>query len=53
MISAAEVVLLRREGQGLTASEWATAVLYNGLGRNQEAYAAAAQAPGYWTGVFD
>ena len=32
------------EGMGLTASDWATAVLYNGLGRYEEAQAAAQQA---------
>jgi DNA-binding CsgD family transcriptional regulator len=34
----------RGEGQWLTATEWATAVLYNGLGRFDEALAAAEQA---------
>ena len=32
------------EGMGLTGVEWATAVLYNGLGRDEEAQAAAQQA---------
>ena len=37
--------LVRRgEGQGLTFIHWATAVLYNGLGRYEEALAAAQQA---------
>ena len=34
----------RGEGQGLTFIHWATAVLYNGLGRYEEALAAAQQA---------
>ena len=34
----------RGEGQWLTAAHWATAVLYNGLGRYDEALAAAEQA---------
>ncbi|WP_217140796.1 LuxR family transcriptional regulator [Streptomyces sp. AC627_RSS907] len=33
--------LLRGEGKVTTATQWATAVLYNGLGRYEEAYAAA------------
>lgn len=33
--------LLRGEGKVLTATQWAAAVLYNGLGRYDEAYAAA------------
>ncbi|WP_166906020.1 LuxR family transcriptional regulator [Mycobacterium sp. DL440] len=33
--------LLRGEGKALTATEWAAAVLYNGLGRYDEALAAA------------
>ncbi|GGJ38720.1 transcriptional regulator [Streptomyces brasiliensis] len=34
---------LRGEGKVLTATQWALAVLYNGLGRYEEAYAAAEQ----------
>ena len=34
----------RGEGQWLTASQWASAVLYNGLGRFEEGLAAAEQA---------
>ncbi|MDV3129512.1 LuxR family transcriptional regulator [Mycobacterium sp. 21AC1] len=34
-------LLLRGEGKVLTATEWAAAVLYNGLGRYEEAFAAA------------
>ena len=34
----------RGEGQGLTFIHWATAVLHNGLGRYEEALAAAQQA---------
>jgi len=33
--------VLRGEGKVLTATQWAAAVLYNGLGRFEEAYAAA------------
>ena len=33
--------LLRGEGKVLTATQWAAAVLYNGLGRYEEAYVAA------------
>ncbi|MEV7817202.1 LuxR C-terminal-related transcriptional regulator [Streptomyces flaveolus] len=33
--------LLRDEGKGTTATQWAAAVLYNGLGRYEEAYASA------------
>ncbi|HYZ62449.1 MAG TPA: AAA family ATPase [Acetobacteraceae bacterium] len=36
-------VTLRGEGSGLAATEWANAVLYNGLGRYEEALAAAEQ----------
>jgi DNA-binding CsgD family transcriptional regulator len=36
-------VLRRGEGQGLTFIHWATAVLYNGLGRYEDALAAAQQ----------
>lgn len=35
--------LLRGEGKVLTATQWATAVLHNGLGRYEEAYVAAEQ----------
>ena len=34
----------RGEGLGLTLSEWVTAALYNGLGRYEDAFAAAARA---------
>jgi DNA-binding CsgD family transcriptional regulator len=34
----------RGEGMGLTLSQWVTAVLYNGLARYEDAFAAAAQA---------
>jgi DNA-binding CsgD family transcriptional regulator len=34
-------LLLQGEGKVLTATQWAAAVLYNGLGRYEEAYAAA------------
>lgn len=34
-------LLLRGEGKVVTATQWAAAVLYNGLGRYEEAYAAA------------
>ncbi|HEY2200637.1 MAG TPA: LuxR C-terminal-related transcriptional regulator, partial [Solirubrobacteraceae bacterium] len=37
-------VVLRGEALALTTAQWATAVLYNGLGRYQDAFAAAAQA---------
>jgi DNA-binding CsgD family transcriptional regulator len=40
-------MVLRGEGQWLTATQWATAVLYNGLGRHEEAYTAAEQAREY------
>jgi DNA-binding CsgD family transcriptional regulator len=43
----ANEMALRGEGQWLTAIHWATAVLYNGLGRYEEAYAAAEQAGEY------
>ena len=36
--------IARGEGMGLTVSQWVTAVLYNGLGRYDDAFAAAAQA---------
>jgi DNA-binding CsgD family transcriptional regulator len=38
---------LRGEGVGITATEWANAVLYNGLGRYDEALAAAEQGSQY------
>jgi DNA-binding CsgD family transcriptional regulator len=37
-------VMRRGEGEGLTFIQWATAVLYNGLGRYEDALAAAEQA---------
>jgi DNA-binding CsgD family transcriptional regulator len=40
-------ILTRGEGQWLTATHWATAVLYNGLGRFEEARVAAEQAREY------
>jgi hypothetical protein len=40
-------MVLRGHGQWLTATQWATAVLYNSLGRFEEAYAAAEQAGEY------
>jgi len=36
----------RGEGEGMTFVQWATAVLYNGLGRYEEALAAAQRASG-------
>lgn len=39
--------LLRGEGKALTATEWAAAVLYNGLGRYDEALAAARRGSAY------
>ncbi|MFV8162866.1 LuxR C-terminal-related transcriptional regulator [Mycobacterium sp. 134] len=39
--------LLRGEGKTLTATEWAAAVLYNGLGRHDEALAAARRGSAY------
>ncbi|WP_242000780.1 helix-turn-helix transcriptional regulator [Kribbella rubisoli] len=39
----AQARALRGEGKVLTATQWAAAVLYNGLGRFDEAYAAAEQ----------
>jgi len=39
-----EDFVARGEGMGLTVSQWVTAVLYNGLGRYEEAFAAAEQA---------
>ncbi|MFV8050124.1 AAA family ATPase [Mycobacterium sp. 48b] len=38
---------LRGEGKTLTATEWAAAVLYNGLGRYDEAFAAARRGSAY------
>jgi DNA-binding CsgD family transcriptional regulator len=40
-------IVARGEGQWLTATHWATAVLYNGLGRFEEAWVAAEQAREY------
>jgi DNA-binding CsgD family transcriptional regulator len=40
-------IVARGEGQWLTAGNWATAVLYNGLGRFEEALVAAEQARQY------
>ena len=42
--AAIDEVLPRGEALGLTAAQWATAVLYNGLGRYDDALAAAQQA---------
>ena len=42
-----EEVTLRGEGIGITVTEWAKAVLYNGLGRYDEALAAAEQSSEY------
>jgi DNA-binding CsgD family transcriptional regulator len=42
--AATREVVRRGEGQGLTFIHWATAVLHNGLGRYEEALAAAQQA---------
>lgn len=39
-----DLMVQRGEGQWLTATEWSLAVLYNGLGRYDEAFAAAEQA---------
>jgi DNA-binding CsgD family transcriptional regulator len=41
---AAADFVARGEGMGLTLSQWMTAVLYNGLGRYDDAFAAAAEA---------
>jgi DNA-binding CsgD family transcriptional regulator len=41
---ATEDFLARGEGLGITATHWVTALLYNGLGRFDEAFVAAAQA---------
>jgi DNA-binding CsgD family transcriptional regulator len=38
----------RWEGKDLAATDWAAAVLYNGLGRYGEAYRAAERASAYW-----
>jgi DNA-binding CsgD family transcriptional regulator len=40
----AEDFIARGEGMGLTLSQWMTAVLYNGLGRYDDAFGAAAEA---------
>jgi DNA-binding CsgD family transcriptional regulator len=45
--AATEEIVARGEGQWLTAAHWATAVLYNGLGRFEEARVAAEQAREY------
>jgi DNA-binding CsgD family transcriptional regulator len=42
-----EDLALRGEGKVLTATEWAAAVLYNGLGRHEEAFAAATKGSAY------
>ena len=42
--SATPDFLARGEGIGLTVSQWVTAALYNGLGRYEDAFAAAEQA---------
>jgi len=42
--AATEEVVRRGEGQGLTFVQWATALFYNGLGRYEDALAAAQQA---------
>jgi DNA-binding CsgD family transcriptional regulator len=42
-----EAIVARGEGAWLTATHWATAVLYNGLGRFEEARVAAEQAREY------
>jgi DNA-binding CsgD family transcriptional regulator len=42
--TASEDFVARGEGMGLTVSQWVTAVLYNGLGRYEEAFAAADKA---------
>jgi DNA-binding CsgD family transcriptional regulator len=42
-----QAVELRGEGIGLTVTAWATAVLYNGLGHYERAFAAAQQATDY------
>jgi DNA-binding CsgD family transcriptional regulator len=40
-------MVLQGEGQWLTATQWASAVLYNGLGRYEEAYTVAERAGEY------
>jgi DNA-binding CsgD family transcriptional regulator len=45
--AATEEIVARGEGQWLTAAHWATAVLYNGLGRFEKALVAAEQAREY------
>jgi DNA-binding CsgD family transcriptional regulator len=45
--ASAEGVIRRGEGMGLTAIEWASALLYNGLGRYEDALAAAQRASGH------
>jgi DNA-binding CsgD family transcriptional regulator len=40
-------VTLRGEGRGLSVLDWAGAVLYNGLGRYEEAFASALRVVGY------
>jgi DNA-binding CsgD family transcriptional regulator len=42
-----EEVVRRGEGMGLTVIEWASALLYNGLGRYEDALAAAERASGH------
>jgi DNA-binding CsgD family transcriptional regulator len=42
-----EGVVRRGEGMGLTVIQWASALLYNGLGRYEDALAAAQQASGH------
>jgi DNA-binding CsgD family transcriptional regulator/tetratricopeptide (TPR) repeat protein len=42
-----EEVVSRGEGLGVTVTQWARAVLYNGLGRYEEALAAAERASGH------
>jgi DNA-binding CsgD family transcriptional regulator len=44
MEASMKAVIARGEGRGVTFIEWLTAVLYNGLGRYPEAFAAAAAA---------
>jgi DNA-binding CsgD family transcriptional regulator len=45
--STSEEVLERGEGLGLSAAQWALALLYNNLGRHEEALAAAERARNY------
>src|SRR3954469_19215000 len=42
--TAEQDLVARGEGMGLTVSQWVTAALYNGLGRYEDAFAAAVQA---------